>query len=225
ATRSSSFSKPTRQASSNSRQARASSRIDGTAGFNEGTNTMTSRSILAVLGGLSAALLALAAPSTTLAQPYPSRPVRIVVPFNVGNQPDILSRIISEELSKKYAQPVIVENRTGAGGLIAAQYVKESKPDGYTLFVVDNGITAINPHLYARLPYDPVKDFAPVTEIADSPFFLFVHKSLNASNAKDVIAALKAKPGQYNYGTSGIGSLSHFCTAMFLRLVGAEAEP
>jgi tripartite-type tricarboxylate transporter receptor subunit TctC len=158
------------------------------------------------------------------AQPYPNQAVRIVVSAGAGSQPDILGRMAAEGLSNKYGKPVVVETKPGANGIIAAESVKNAKPDGYTLLIADNAVTAINKSIYAKLPYDPQKDFAPVTELVVQPFLVFAHVGLGANSIKDLIALLKAKPGQLNYGSAGLGSLHHLCSELLLQIVGAKAQ-
>jgi tripartite-type tricarboxylate transporter receptor subunit TctC len=172
------------------------------------------------------ALAALAAMSLTqpaFAQSFPSQNIRIIVPFGPGGSPDVLGRIVASELTKKYGKSAVVENKPGANGLIAAEMAKGAKPDGHTLFVGNTGILAINRSLYARLPYDPVKDFVPVTQMISLPFFLYAHTQLNVHTVKDLVALMKAKPGVLNYGSSGNGSVHHMCSALFLNLAAVDA--
>jgi tripartite-type tricarboxylate transporter receptor subunit TctC len=116
-----------------------------------------------------------------------------------------------------------VENKPGAAGAVGAEFVKNANPDGHTLLIADNAVTAINKYLRADLPYDPVKDFVPVTEITSNPFFLYAGNRLGVNSAGELIALLKSKPGQLNYGSAGDGSLHHLCTALFLELTGTNA--
>ncbi len=157
------------------------------------------------------------------AQSFPSGTIRIIVPFGPGGSPDVLARIVASELGKKYGVSTLVENKPGANGLIGAEMAKNAKPDGHTLFVGNSGILAINKSLYTRLPYDPVKDFVPITQMIALPFFLYAHTSLKVATVNDLIAQMKAKPGALNYGSSGTGSVHHMCTALFLSLAGVEA--
>jgi len=169
------------------------------------------------------ALLVLSLTQPALSQSYPSGNIRIIVPFGPGGSPDVLGRIVASELSKKYGVAATVENKPGAGGSIGAEMAKNAKPDGHTLFVANSGILAINKSLYARLPYDPVKDFVPITQMISLPFFLYAHTSLKVTTAKELIALLKAKPNSLNFGSSGHGSVHHMCSALFLRLANVEA--
>lgn len=139
------------------------------------------------------------------AQPaaYPSKPIRIVVPFTPGGSTDILARAIGQELTRAWGQSVIVDNVPGAGGAIGADKVAKAPADGYTLLMGHIGTLAVNPSLYPRLPYNPVKDFAPVAWVARVPNVLVVHPAVPAKNLKELVALAKAKPGQFNYGSGG----------------------
>ena len=162
------------------------------------------------------ATLACLAPALASAQAadYPSRPIRIVVPYNAGGIADILARLIAPKLSEKYGQPVIFENRAGAGGHIGADMVAKAPADGYTLVLATishNGAFA----MYKNLPYDPPKDLKPIVLIAESASMLVVHPSVPANSTQEFIALAKAKPGQLNYGSAGNGSAIHMATALF----------
>jgi tripartite-type tricarboxylate transporter receptor subunit TctC len=158
--------------------------------------------------GYFVALLA-AWPCTVAAQDYPVKPVRMIVPSAAGGLPDTMSRIITLRLGESLGQQFVIENRPGAGGLGACELVAKSAADGYTLLIADVAHTAINPALYSKLPYDPVKDFAPVAIIGTSAQFLAAHPSLPANTLTALIALAKAKPGQLSYGSGGTGSLHH----------------
>ncbi len=167
---------------------------------------------------LIATLLALA--FGTLASPvafpqasaYPNKALRMVIPFTPGGSTDILGRAIGQELNKAWGQPVIIENVPGAGGSIGADKVAKSPADGYTLLMGHIGTLAVNPSLYPNLPYNPVKDFAPVAWVARVPNVLVVHPSVKASNVKELVALAKARPGQLNYGSGGNGSAANLAT-------------
>lgn len=146
---------------------------------------------------------------------YPSKPIRLVVPFTPGGSTDILARAIGQELSKAWGQSVVVENVPGAGGSIGAEKVAKSTADGYTLLMGHIGTLAVNPSLYPKLGYDPVKDFAPVAWVARVPNVLVVHPSVPAKNVKELVALAKAKPGQLNYGSGGNGSAANLATEYF----------
>ena len=153
---------------------------------------------------------------------YPSRPIRIVVPYSPGGPADIIGRLIGMKLNEAVRQPVIVDNRPGGNTLIGAEIVAKAQPDGYTLFVTYVGTLAINPSLYAKLPYDPLKDFAPITLLATLPLVLVVHPGLPAQSVKELIALGKAKPGQFTFGSGGVGQGSHLAGELFKSMVGIE---
>jgi tripartite-type tricarboxylate transporter receptor subunit TctC len=146
------------------------------------------------------------------AQPYPNRPVKIVVPYAPGGLPDTIARIIGAKLGDVLGQQMVVENKGGAGGISGVTDVAKAAADGYTLLVADVGQIAINPHLFSNLPYDPLKDLAPVSLIGTSPLYLVAHPSVQASNMKELTALAKSQPGKLNYGSSGIGSIHHLAT-------------
>ncbi len=162
------------------------------------------------------ALAAFAAGSAT-AQPavYPTKPIRLVVPFTPGGSTDILARAIGQELAKAWGQSVIVDNVPGAGGAIGADKVAKAAPDGYTLLMGHIGTLAVNPSLYPKLPYNPVKDFSPVAWVARVPNVLVVHPAVPAKNVQELVALAKAKPGQLNYGSGGNGSAANLATEYF----------
>ena len=144
------------------------------------------------------------------AQPeFPSRPVRVVVPYAAGGLPDTMTRLASVKMIETLGQQVVVDNRPGAGGISACELVANSNADGYTLLVVDVAQTAINPALYAKLPYDTLRDFAPVTLMGTSAQFLAANASVPANTLPELIKLAKAKPGQFRYGSGGIGSVHH----------------
>src|SRR4051812_35583733 len=142
---------------------------------------------------------------------YPNRPVRIVVPFSAGGPTDIVGRVFAQKLSELIGQQFYVENKVGAGGNIGADVVAKAPPDGYTLLVATVSTHAINPGLYSKMPYDPVKDFAPISHVGITPTTLNVHPSIPAKDVKELIALVKANAGKYTYGSSGVGSILHLC--------------
>lgn len=166
-------------------------------------------------------VLAVVLPGVASAQSYPSGPIRIVVPFPPGGGTDILSRSIAQKLTEAWGVSVIVDNRAGANGTIGAAAVAKAPPDGQTVIVVPSGF-AVNPSIYKSLPFDSVRDFAPVTQLASSPLVLVVHPSFPPKNVKELIAFLKARPGQINYGSSGNGSPPHLATELFKLLTGTK---
>ena len=168
-----------------------------------------------------AAILALA-PLAAAAQAFPSKPIRIIVPFTPGSATDTIARPVAEKLSAAFGQQVLVENRPGAGGTIGAGMRAKSPPDGYTLAVVSTG-HVVNPVLYSSLPYDTLKDFSAVSPLAGQPSVLVVSPSLGVKTAKDLVAMAKAKPGQLNYATAGVGSAAHISAEKFRMAAGIDA--
>jgi tripartite-type tricarboxylate transporter receptor subunit TctC len=155
------------------------------------------------------------------AQQYPSRPIRFVCPFAPGGGTDILARLLAQRLFEPLGQPVIVDNRAGAGGVIGAEIAAKAPADGYTIVLGSPGPLTINPNLQ-RVPYDTLRDFAPITLAQISPFVLLVHPSVPASSVKDLIALARARPGTLNYGSAGNGSVSHFSSEQFKALAGVD---
>ena len=155
------------------------------------------------------AVLCMAIAAAVAAEDYPARPIRMVVPYAAGGLPDTIARLIGQRLADALGQQVIVENRGGAGGIAGTEQVAKAAPDGYTLLVADVGQLAINPHLYSKLPYDPVKDLVAVSLAGTAPLFLVVHPSVPAANFTELIALARAKPGALTYGSSGTGSIHH----------------
>ncbi|APX74269.1 tripartite tricarboxylate transporter substrate binding protein [Achromobacter insolitus] len=146
---------------------------------------------------------------------YPERPVRIVLPYSVGSGPDAVARMLGEQLTAAWKQPLIVENKPGANGWLAIGEVKRATPDGYSLAVVDNTHMTLQPQLYRNLPFDPVADFVPVAPIYTTHFFMVVSASSPWNSVTDLIAAAKSQPGKLTYGTWGMGSVAHVGTSMF----------
>jgi tripartite-type tricarboxylate transporter receptor subunit TctC len=143
------------------------------------------------------------------AQDWPSKPVKIVVPFGAGSTPDIIARLIAEQLQKKLGQPFVVDNKPGASGNIGTDAVAKATPDGTTIGISIGGPLAINTLLFSKLPYDPKTDIAPITQLVTQPSALAVTASLPVSNTAELVALLKREPGKYNYASIGNGSLSH----------------
>ena len=154
------------------------------------------------------------------AQDYPSRPVKIVVPFPAGGSNDIIARILAQKLGERTGQTFLIENRAGAGGNIGADAVATSEPDGHTLLLTAPPPLTINAALYKNLPYDPAKAFAPVSLVASVPIVLAVHPSVEASNVMELIALAKAKPGTLNFGSSGNGSTNHMAGELLKSMTG-----
>jgi tripartite-type tricarboxylate transporter receptor subunit TctC len=153
------------------------------------------------------------APSS-FAQAYPSKPIRLIVPFPPGGGNDIMARTVGQKLTESTGQQVVIDNRGGAGGNIGAETAAHAVPDGYTLFLGGVGSNGTNPGLQAKLPYDPVKDFAPITLIASAPLIVVVHPSLPVKSIAELILTAKARPGQLNCASSGTGSIAHLAAEM-----------
>jgi tripartite-type tricarboxylate transporter receptor subunit TctC len=172
------------------------------------------------LAAIAVAAIAVAATDTQAADNFPSRAVQMIVPFAAGGPTDIVGRIMSAKMGELLGQTFIVENKSGAGGNIGAESVAKASPDGYTLLFATVSTNAINPGLYKHMPYDAVKDFTPVARVGVTPTLLLVHPSLPATDVKSLIALLKANPGKYNYGSSGLGSILHLCGEEFKAMAG-----
>jgi tripartite-type tricarboxylate transporter receptor subunit TctC len=160
-------------------------------------------------------LLALLSCAAAQAQTYPAKPIRIVVPFPVGGIADIYSRLAGNRWSEAWGQPVVVENRTGAGGNIGADLVAKAAPDGYTIGIGSIGTHAVNVTLFSKLPYDPVKDFAPISPLVDADGLLAVHPSVPSQSLAELIALARAKPGGLTYASAGAGTASHLAGELF----------
>jgi tripartite-type tricarboxylate transporter receptor subunit TctC len=183
---------------------------------------ITRRTHLALTLAIAAACsLGTLATFPALAQTFPSRPVTLVVPFPPGGGTDTGGRVIAEQLSRRWGQPVVVENKGGAAGQIGADYVAKSKPDGHTLLLGNIGTQAINPSLYAKLPYDADKAFAPVSLVAELPLAMMVNPSVPAKTAAEFVALAKSKPGQMSYSSSGAGGAPHLATELFKDQTGS----
>lgn len=168
------------------------------------------------------ALLCLAPGNGALAQSYPTKPIRIVVAFAPGGPSDFAARVISQRLPKLLGQQVVVDNRAGAGGLVGAEHVAKSQPDGYTLLIANVGMLSVARYLYSKLPYDPGRDFAPITNLIGGPSWLIVHPSVPVHSAKELIALAKARPGQLTYGSAGVGQVSHLNGELFKIMAGVD---
>jgi tripartite-type tricarboxylate transporter receptor subunit TctC len=168
---------------------------------------------------VAAALLAAAFPS--LAQTWPTRTVKIVVPFPAGGPTDVLTRVLAEKLGTQLGQPVVVENKPGAGGSIGADFVAKSAADGYTLVMATTSTHSIGPYL-GKLAYDPVKDFTPIVWVGNATNILVVSPQLPVSNVKELIELARKDPGKLNYATSGIGTISHLTTELFASMAGVK---
>jgi tripartite-type tricarboxylate transporter receptor subunit TctC len=184
---------------------------------------MTSRVLAAFFArALIAAFVssALSASAPAAAEAFPSKPVKLVVPYPAGGFPDTVARVLAKALTEKWNQQVIIDNRPGGNGAVAAQTVKSAGADGYTLLVTDGSMFTINPALYSKLEYDPKKDFLPVSALGKAPLFVTIHPSVPANTLAEFIAYVKANPGKVNYGTSGIGSTHHLTGEAFSSALG-----
>ncbi len=161
------------------------------------------------------------ASAAAVAAAFPERPVRFIVASSPGGALDVLARLTGPKLTEKWGQPVVVDNRAGAGGVIGTEIVAGSNPDGYNILVIAQGFTA-NPYLYKKLPYRTPQDFAPITILATGPYVLVVHPSVNVNSVKELVALAKSQPGKLNYATSGVGAASHLSVEMFKRMSGVD---
>ena len=176
------------------------------------------KQLLAVLAMAAAAALA----TRAQAQPYPNKPIRLVVPYAAGGAADITARIVGQKMSQGLGVPVLVDNRGGANGNIGTDMVAKAAPDGYTVLLVASGPIVVNQALYAHLPYDPLKDLAPVTELTRYQFALVVPAASPINGLADLVRRAKAAPGTLSYGSTGIGGGGHLAGEMFARVSGTE---
>jgi tripartite-type tricarboxylate transporter receptor subunit TctC len=176
---------------------------------------LTRRSLL---GGATLALVG----SQARAEDYPNRTIRIVVPWAPGGVADIVARLISDRLTAQLGQPVIVENRAGASGMIGTDFVAKSAPDGYTLVLVTASTHAMGPSVVTTTPYDPVKDFAPIIQVTTAPAIMVVPKSLPANTVVEFVALAKQKPGELNFASFGVGSSAHLAAELFMQATGTR---
>jgi len=165
--------------------------------------------------------LLLALPVQLALGQYPGRAIRLIVPFPPAGATDIVGRIVAQKLSERLGQPLVVENRPGAGGSLGSELAAKSAPDGYTLLIATSSTHSIGPSLQ-KLPYDPIRDFAPITHVANVPNVLVVSPALPAKNVKELVALAKSRPGQLNYASSGIGTIVHLNAELFKMLSGVD---
>jgi len=168
------------------------------------------------------AVIALLAAATLHAQPYPSKPVRIVVPFPPGGAVDFYARVVQQPLSEALGQPVIIDNRAGASGMVGADHVAKSAPDGYTLLLGNIASLAINVGIYPKMAYDPAKDFTPIMRTIDVQYALIVHPSVPANSVAELVAYARKNPGKLAYGSAGSGSLPHLAMELFKASTGTD---
>jgi tripartite-type tricarboxylate transporter receptor subunit TctC len=178
-----------------------------------------------LIGGLVVALSVLAAAGSALAQThYPDKPVRIIVGFAPGGPADIAARVVGEKLSEVWGKPVLIENVTGAGGNMATDRVAKSAPDGYTLALGSSGPFVIHPSLYQKLPFDPIKDFAPITQLCFTPNILVVNIDVPAKSPTELAALAKAEPGKLTFGSAGVGTTQHLAGELFKSMAGVDIQ-
>ena len=171
---------------------------------------------------LASAVIATSAIAEAGEDGWPQRPLRLVVPFPAGSSTDIIARIVAQKLSHRLGQQIVIENRAGASGNIGADAVAKAAPDGYTIGIATASTHAVAASLSPNLPYDPIRDFAPVAMIGSQPYVLVLHPALPAHNLAELIALAKAKPGTLNYGSAGVASLAHLATELFASMAGVN---
>lgn len=176
-----------------------------------------------VIAGTAATLALALAPATPFAQAWPAKPVRMVVPFAPGGTTDVVARMLGQRLAEVWGQPVVIENRAGAGGNVGADLVAKSPADGHTLLMASGSIT-INPNLYPRMPFDTKRDLVPISNVAAGPMLVVVGQKSPLRSVKDLISAAKAKPGSLNYGSAGVGSQTHLAAENLADAAGIEMQ-
>ena len=172
---------------------------------------------IGILAGISIA-------GSALAQAWPSKPIRVVIAQAPGSATDVISRVVGNPLSEALGQPIVIDTRPGAGGVLGTEVAARSAPDGYTLFMANNSTHGSNPAVYAKLPYDAVKDFAPISFVASVPYVLAVNPKLPVSTVQEFIALVKSSPGKMNYASAGNGSTHHFCGELLKSMTGIDIQ-
>ena len=175
-----------------------------------------------LVASIAVAVIATLGAASARAQAYPSKPIRIIIAQAPGSATDVISRVVGNRLQEALGQPVIIEARPGAGGAVGTEAAARSAPDGYTLFMANNSTHGSNPALYAKLPYDAVNDFAPITLVAAVPYVLVVDPSLPVKSVQDLIALAKSQPGKMNYASAGNGSTHQFCGELLKSMSGID---
>ncbi len=193
--------------------------VPRTSDQSEMADTMTIRSKYLAFTLVFAAILAT---NNSHADEYPSRPIHLIVPYAAGGSADSTARVVATRIGTALGQSVVVENRGGAGAIIGAEFVKKSEPDGYTLLLGQSGPISINPAVYKNLPYDPVKDFAPICLTTTYPYVMVVNSALGVKTLKEFVALARSKPGGLNYGTTGVGASNHLVTELFAGRAGIK---
>src|ERR1041385_693959 len=163
-------------------------------------------------------------PGLVMAQAWPAKPIRLVIAQAPGSATDVISRVVANPLSQSLGQPIVIDARPGAGGALGTEVAAHSAPDGYTLFMGNNSTPGANPAVYAKLPYDAVKDFAPISFVASVPYVLVVNPALPVKTVKEFIAFVKASPGKLNYASAGNGSTHHFCGELLKSMTGIDIQ-
>jgi tripartite-type tricarboxylate transporter receptor subunit TctC len=171
--------------------------------------TTTSRTVALVVGALTLV------PAGALAQAWPAKPIRVIVPFPAGGGVDYIARLVGKGVSERLGQQVLIDNRAGASGIIGIELLKGSAPDGYTLAAASAGPLVINPHIFAKLPYDSLRDLTPISNMCTFPYLLVTHPSLPVKSVKELIALARARPGEITYSSPGTGNGQHLATALF----------
>jgi tripartite-type tricarboxylate transporter receptor subunit TctC len=161
-------------------------------------------------------------PALAFAQAWPTKPVKIIVPFAAGGATDVVARLLAQKLTESWGQSVVVENRAGAGGNIGADVVAKSAPDGYTLLMTSGSIVTANPHIYRNMPFDAARDLVPITNVATGPQVIAVNTSVPAKDLRELIALAKASPGKVNFGSAGVGTQTHLAAENFLYSAGVD---
>ena len=162
--------------------------------------------------------------NSVLAQAWPSKPIRIVIAQAPGSATDVISRVVANPLSESLGQPIVIDARPGAGGVLGTEVAARSAPDGYTLFMANNSTHGSNPAVYAKLPYDAVKDFAPISFVASVPYVLVVDPNLPVNTVQEFVAYVKSRPGKMNYASAGNGSTHHFCGELLKSMTGIDIQ-
>lgn len=176
-----------------------------------------------IAGALTAAMLSTLAPQCDAQQTYPSRPIRILIPFPAGGSTDLLARFVGQRFTEAWGQPTVADNRVGANAILASEIAAKAAPDGYTLLMVAIGHAA-NVSLYRKLPYDTLNDFTALAAVGDVPIFLAVHPQVKANSVKELIALAKAKPGALNCASGGVGASHHLAGELFRQMTGTEFQ-
>src|ERR1035437_368786 len=182
----------------------------------------TSTSCWSVVLGIILVFQGLAWQSTRAAETYPAKPIRVIVPFPAGSSPDVVARYLGGKLADRMGQAFVVDNRAGAGGMMGAEAVAKAAPDGYTVFFMVNSIVTMNQFIYKKMPYDPVKDFAPVSMVAGIPYVLIANKDFKARTLAELISMAKANPTAINYASMGVGGARHVIMELISSLAGIQ---